>query len=159
MAYTLEQLQSALSVAIEEDRKKDVQYIKELIDKQTGQSEKFPSAPTPYGTGGALALSEMRDVVDPAASAPSVVRYGVPMAVGLATAPATIPTLASAAAISAFSTGGSEAVAQFLETLSGDRKDVSGKEVFASTVSGLAVPLKLKEYSKLTQFLTNSGLS
>jgi len=158
MAYTLEQLQSALSVAIERDDKKDIQYLKGLIDKQTGQSEKFPSAPTPYGTGGALALSEMRDVVDPAASAPSVVRYGVPIAVGLATAPATIPTLASAAAISALSTGGSEAVAEFLETLSGERKDISGKEVFASTVSGLAVPLKLKEYSKLTQFLTNSGI-
>jgi hypothetical protein len=158
MPYTLEQLQSALSVAIEKDEKKDIQHIKGLIDKQTGQSEKFPSAPTPYGTGGALALSEMRDVVDPAASAPSVVRYGVPVAVGLATAPATLPTFAGAAAISALSTGGSELFSQFLEQESGERKDISGKEVFASTVSGLAVPLKLKEFSKLTQFLVNSGI-
>ena len=158
MAYTLEQLQSALSVANEEGRTKDAAHIKGLIDKQTGQSEKFPAAPTPYGTGGGVALSEMRDVVDPAASAPAVVRYGVPVAVGLATAPATLPTLATAASISALSTGGADLLAQLLEKRSGERPEVSGREVFASTVSGLAVPLKLKEFSTLTNFLTNSGI-
>jgi hypothetical protein len=76
MAYTLEQLQAALAVANEEGRNKDVKHIQGLIDEATGQSEKFPMAPTPYGTGGGVSLSEMRDVVNPAETAPSVVRSG-----------------------------------------------------------------------------------
>lgn len=158
MAYTLEQLQAALSVANEEGRSKDVKHIQGLIDQATGQSEKFPMAPTPYGTGGGVSLSEMRDVVNPAETAPSVVRYGLPLAVGLATPAATVPTLLAAAETSAVISGLSELLAQEMEIEAGNRPERNVREVLSSTVSGLAVPLKLKDHSKIVNFLTNIGI-
>lgn len=144
--YTIQQLRSALQFAQENGNQEDAKYILNKINQM-----------------GATAQAESPVVSDvsPDGQLPGLgtaVRYGVPIGVGLATAPATLPTLAGAAGISALSSGGADLLGQFIEKAQGERQDMSGRDVLAATASGLAVPLKLKELGKLGNFLTNSGI-
>lgn len=146
MAYTIEQLRSALQVAQEEGRKDDAKYILDRINQMGGAAQE-----------GAPVVSD----VSPEGQLPGLgtaVRYGVPIGVGLATAPATLPTLATTAGLSALSSGGADLLAQFIERGRGERADISGKEAVAATVSGLGTPLQLKQLGKLGNFLANSGI-
>jgi len=161
MDYTIDQLKSALDSAIGSGDKESADHIKGLIDKQTGESDKYPAAPTPYGVGGGTALSGMRDYVDPSEQAAATVRYGVPILAGIATAPVGggVPGYLAASGVSALSSGGSEYVAQLIEKFRGERPEgISGREIISSTAAGLAVPLKLKEHSSMVNFLTNAGI-
>lgn len=144
--YTIQQLRSALQVAQERGNQEHAKYILNKINEMGATAQ--PESPV---------VSD----VSPESQLPGIgtaVRYGVPIGVGLATAPATLPTLATTAGITALSTGGSELLAQLIEKVQGERQDMSGRDVLASTASGVAVPLKLKELGKLGNFLTNSGI-
>jgi len=112
--------------------------------------------PIAYPSG----ISEVPSREAAGAMGATAVRYGVPLAVGLATAPVSAPTVAAigtAAGISALSSGGSELLAQFVERFSGNRKDIEGREVAASFVGGAAVPVQLKDAARMTRFLVNAG--
>jgi hypothetical protein len=95
-----------------------------------------------------------------AATGATAIRYGVPLAVGLATAPVSAPTVAAigtAAGISALTSAGSELLAQLAEKFSGNRKDIEGREIGATFVGAAAVPVQLKEAARMTRFLVNAG--
>jgi hypothetical protein len=116
----------------------------------------YAGYPIPYP--GAISGAVSRETAS--AIGPDIVRYGIPLGIGIATAPISAPTLGAitiTSGISALTTAAAETFAQIMEQFSGKRKDIEGREIGASFVSAAAVPLPLKDAAKLTKFLVNAG--
>lgn len=78
--------------------------------------------------------------------APSVARYGIPIAAGLAAAPltagmSTLPAIATVSGVGAGSSALGSTIAQLIEKWSGERPELSGREIASETMLG-ATPIK-----------------